>query len=317
MNIKNLEYFLEVARDCNMTAAAARLYISQQALSMQIQKLENYYGTTLFERHPRLRLTYAGEELVEGAERIVRENEYLLNHLSTADHAHHGTLKLGISSARARQCFPLIIPAYSEKWPNIKIQLVDESTPVLLGMLEEGKLDVVFTSTDRAGISSGKLGRITCLEVFKETNYLAISDTLMDKVFGSEAEVLKSDLKQGTDLSLFRSVPFILFKRPMKLRGLADECFLQAGFKPDIYIETDSFELVRSLYTSHVGAFFCRGTRLAELQSEYTDCNAFPLILRGEPVKTPVCLMYNHIHRPAAHVRDFMDMLQEAWEKLA
>ena len=74
MNLKSLEYFIEVAQDLNMTTAAQRLYISQQALSAQIQKLEQYYGVTLFERQPRLHLTFAGEELLDGAKKIMREN---------------------------------------------------------------------------------------------------------------------------------------------------------------------------------------------------------------------------------------------------
>lgn len=54
MNLKSLEYFIEVANDLNITSAAQRLYISQQALSAQIQKLEQYYGVTLFERQPKM-----------------------------------------------------------------------------------------------------------------------------------------------------------------------------------------------------------------------------------------------------------------------
>ena len=61
MNIEDLEAFAETAKDMNITAAARRMYISQQALSLKIQRLEKYYGTALFERKPHLHLTYAGE----------------------------------------------------------------------------------------------------------------------------------------------------------------------------------------------------------------------------------------------------------------
>ena len=47
MNVKYLESFLEVAKDLNMTTAAQRLYISQQTLSFQIQRLELYYGVKM------------------------------------------------------------------------------------------------------------------------------------------------------------------------------------------------------------------------------------------------------------------------------
>ena len=82
MNLKSLEYFIEVANDLNITSAAQRLYISQQALSAQIQKLEQYYGVTLFERQPKMRLTYAGEQLLEGAKKIIKDSEEITNSLS-------------------------------------------------------------------------------------------------------------------------------------------------------------------------------------------------------------------------------------------
>lgn len=84
MNVKYLESFLEVAKDLNMTTAAQRLYISQQTLSFQIQRLELYYGVKLFERQPKLQLTYAGKQLVEGAGVIIKENESLINSFPTS-----------------------------------------------------------------------------------------------------------------------------------------------------------------------------------------------------------------------------------------
>ena len=60
MNYQSLFYFVEAAKDLNFTQTAKRLYITQQALSDQIRKLEKHYKTTFFERKPRLKLTYSG-----------------------------------------------------------------------------------------------------------------------------------------------------------------------------------------------------------------------------------------------------------------
>ena len=61
MNFQNLEYFLVVAEEMNVTRAAERLHLSQQALSGHIIRLEEEVGCPLFDRKPTLALTYAGE----------------------------------------------------------------------------------------------------------------------------------------------------------------------------------------------------------------------------------------------------------------
>lgn len=59
MNLYKLKYFIVTAEELNISKAAERLFISQQALSSQIGQLEQHYGVKLFERRPNLALTYA------------------------------------------------------------------------------------------------------------------------------------------------------------------------------------------------------------------------------------------------------------------
>ena len=68
MNFTSLKYFLAVAEEQNITKAAEKLFISQQALSGHITRLEKELGVRLFDRQPSLALTYAGRELKKHAE---------------------------------------------------------------------------------------------------------------------------------------------------------------------------------------------------------------------------------------------------------
>ena len=63
MNLRSLEYFLAAAEELNFTRAAERLFITQQALSSHISKLEEYYGVRLFDRGIPMTLTDAGRAL--------------------------------------------------------------------------------------------------------------------------------------------------------------------------------------------------------------------------------------------------------------
>ena len=75
MEIRVLRYFLETAREGNMTRAAERLFISQPTMSKQLKELENELGTKLFVRsNYSIRLTEAGMLLRERAEDILSEN---------------------------------------------------------------------------------------------------------------------------------------------------------------------------------------------------------------------------------------------------
>jgi len=75
-HVRDLRYFLAVARELQVSRAAETLYISQPALSKQIRALERQLRVTLFDREPGgVRLTRAGTELVPRAERIVAEWE--------------------------------------------------------------------------------------------------------------------------------------------------------------------------------------------------------------------------------------------------
>ncbi len=71
MNLKSIEYFLITVEEMNFTRAAGRLYISQQALSSHISRLEEEYGIRLFERRPALSLTPEGEEMYFYGSRIL------------------------------------------------------------------------------------------------------------------------------------------------------------------------------------------------------------------------------------------------------
>ena len=142
MNLISLAYFVELAKELHFTNTAQKLYISQQNLSQHIQRLEQYYGVTLFHRKPKLALTYAGEQLYAAAIKILAEEHELENRLSSISENRAGNLKVGIPAYRAQACLPDILPPFYEKWPNITIDLVSESSNQMEEMLFSGELDL-------------------------------------------------------------------------------------------------------------------------------------------------------------------------------
>ena len=85
-----MRYFLVAAEEMNFTSAAKRLYVTQQTLSSHIQRLEQEYQVTLFNRKPRLSLTPEGERMVKYATRIVRLERVMSGEFADLDQAAKG-----------------------------------------------------------------------------------------------------------------------------------------------------------------------------------------------------------------------------------
>src|SRR5258708_3631606 len=100
MDIRQLKAFVAIAESGTFTAGAARVHVTQAAISMQIRQLETETRTQLFIRAPRrVILTEAGEKLLERAYTILREHDSALEELAALTGAHRGRLRIGSASA--------------------------------------------------------------------------------------------------------------------------------------------------------------------------------------------------------------------------
>src|SRR5437016_10217720 len=100
MDIRQLRAFVAIAESGTFTAGAARVHVTQAAISMQIRQLENETGTRLFVRAPRrVLLTEAGAYLLERARVLSREHDAALEELAAVTGAHKGRLRLGTAPA--------------------------------------------------------------------------------------------------------------------------------------------------------------------------------------------------------------------------
>ena len=99
MLLKELRYVLAIHTYGTMAKASQHLYISQPALSKYIQNLEDTLNVELFHRNNgRLTLTFAGEQYVSAATRMLEIFENLENELTDVQNAAKGRIRLGIST---------------------------------------------------------------------------------------------------------------------------------------------------------------------------------------------------------------------------
>ncbi|HZD69174.1 MAG TPA: LysR family transcriptional regulator [Actinomycetes bacterium] len=145
LELKHLRYFVAVAQELNFSAAARRLYISQQALSRIIQQLERELGVRVLERTTRsVELTAAGEALLASAPRSIATVEEALEEARrAARNDRPRPLRVDVSSA-SLQTPALILRRLRHEHPDLPVHLVEDGVPRGLVALQEGRLDALF-----------------------------------------------------------------------------------------------------------------------------------------------------------------------------
>lgn len=148
MNLRSLEYLVALAEHRHFRKAAQACFVSQPTLSAQVRKLEDELGVDLVERNPGgVLLTPAGEEIVERARRILADADGIRQIGRLHNDPESGTLRLGIFPTLAAYVLPHVMPTIRERFPRLRLQLVEEKSDVLLRRLHDGRLDLALLAT--------------------------------------------------------------------------------------------------------------------------------------------------------------------------
>ena len=247
MNFQNLEYFLVTASEGNMTKAAERLHVSQQALSNQIARLESELGCRLFERRQNLRLTYAGEQFKASAEKILDIQRQTETELDDINNNRRGELRIGISHTRGQAILPLILPKFSRMYPQVELHVSEGSTHILEEHLEKGRIDVLI------GFAPFMIECAEYRNLMTEHLFLIIPTSLLSEHFeDGGAEVLKQ-YRNKPDLKLFKDMPFVLLRTGDRIRTIADREFFRNSIKPRIIMETQNIQTAFALSSEGMG----------------------------------------------------------------
>ncbi|HEY0811796.1 MAG TPA: LysR substrate-binding domain-containing protein [Pseudonocardia sp.] len=149
VHLRDLRYFVAVAEEGSVTAAAQRLFISQPALSKQIRSLERQVKTPLFERLPReIRLTAAGQELLPHARALLAgwtAAERDLVRTSTS------TLVVGMHTSPGRGLLPLIREGLLALCPDVDLELRQQPWSDRTAGLADQSVDVTFAWSPQPG----------------------------------------------------------------------------------------------------------------------------------------------------------------------
>ncbi|MGE3145670.1 MAG: LysR substrate-binding domain-containing protein [Pseudorhodoplanes sp.] len=145
LTLRKLRYLAALAQHRHFGRAADACAVSQPALSMQIKELEEHLGVELLERRSgKVALTDTGMEVVKRAERVLAAARDLEDFARHRGQPLTGRLRLGIIPTLAPYILPKLLPSLHESHPDLRIELRETQTRVLLAELSGGQLDAVM-----------------------------------------------------------------------------------------------------------------------------------------------------------------------------
>lgn len=236
LNYNHLRYFHEVAHEGNLTRAAARLRVSQSALSIQIAKLEDQLGHKLFERRGKqLVLSEAGRIALDYADTIFDTGDELLDVLQDQLGAERQILRVGALATLSRN-FQLgfLAPVLGRN----DVEVVVRTGPLgdLLSQLEALRLDVVLVNTLPA----------------RDAATPWIAQTIAEQPVG----LIGTAQRLGQDRALaelLSAEPLLLPSAESAIRASFDAWLELQAIRPHIAAEVDDMALLRLLARADAG----------------------------------------------------------------
>ena len=216
MELKQLEYFKEIAATGSINEAARRLNMSQPPLSYQIKQLESELGVRLFDRTKKgVELTEAGKLLYERCLNLLDYAESTKLEVSKTGRSQ--ILRLGITSTTVGTIMPSV-SSFVQKNPDVNFEVHDGSTFSLYNYLMDGIIDVSVVRTPL------RLDEVE-YTILKTEPMIAVSslNTLSDGI-------------DDIGLSALLDCPLILYRRYEKL---IKDTFSAQKLKPDVFCICD------------------------------------------------------------------------------
>src|SRR5947199_3449318 len=197
MELRSLSYFVRIAELGSITRAAAHLRLAQPALTRHVQRLEEELGVALFTRANRgVRLTEAGEKLLESAMRILRDVERTGDEIRAQDAQPSGRIILGITPTLCPVLVPELFARLRRGFPGVELKVMHAGMVRLEEFVIDGRVDIALLSE----LSRSRL--ITSTRLAPEEMVLVTRPGLRPDAAVTADELLRTPLILGDGLRM-------------------------------------------------------------------------------------------------------------------
>lgn len=142
-SITQLEYIVAVDQERHFGVAAKQCFVTQPTLSTQIKKAEEVLGVMIFDRHKQPVVpTQIGKQIIAQAKRILREHQRLQQLVNEHENNLTGTISLGVLPTIAPYLLPLFVGNFVRNYPQIRLQIKEQTTLQITEGLKTDQLDL-------------------------------------------------------------------------------------------------------------------------------------------------------------------------------
>jgi LysR family hydrogen peroxide-inducible transcriptional activator len=272
MEIHQLRYVCAVAETGSFSRAAERCEIAQPSLSQQVLKLEKDLGAKLFDRLGRsIRLTDAGRAFLPHARAILEQMEAARTSVADKNADARGAVTVGVIPTIAPYLMPRYTAAFARKYPDARLRIVEETTPILVEGLRDLSIDLAILALPLR---------------HKDLQLVSLRTEPLFAVLPKEHPRAAAE---SLNLKSLRGEPFVMLRDGHCFRDLSLATCTHARITPNIAFESDQFSSVLGMVAAGVGISLvpemaidrnagCRYVRLSDARATRTIVAA---VLRG------------------------------------
>ena len=249
MDMHKYSYLLMIAKESSLTKAAEKLFITPSALSQHITKEEQNLGVQLFIRTREKWIpTHAGQIYLAAARQIMEINNTMERQLLDIADGKTGSFSVGVTPGYGTAMFAEAYPLFREKYPGVKIHLIEANWKRLQRLILDNTLELAFTylCDPERELSPSLEGERLADEPF--ILFVPKSHPIARLYDNRES---KDPLH--IDLSLFGNDSFIGMSKETTLFNAINELFKKTGISPDIIFESTSTITVHNLVLKGLG----------------------------------------------------------------
>jgi DNA-binding transcriptional LysR family regulator len=237
LELRQLVYFIEVAKHRSITKAAEQMHISQPALSKSVMSLEDELGTTLLIRtNKTIDLTDAGNVVLKYAQKMTGLMDEMRLTLSDLTNLSMGQLNIGLPPFVGSLFFPKVMAKFHYAYPNIKLDITEYGGAKVVKSVEEGEFEL--------GVAVLPLDEqiFHIYPIVKEEMKLVVP---RNHPLAACKEVNIKDLKDEV---------FIFYHEEFALNQIIrNHFFITAGFEPKILFKSTQWDLMSEMVAANLG----------------------------------------------------------------
>jgi DNA-binding transcriptional LysR family regulator len=236
MDIRQLQYFVEVVRQKSFTKAAHALHVSQPSISKMLKALEEELGVVLLDRAERkMELTDAGEMVYAHALKVLQVLDSLSSSIAEIRNVQRGRVKMGMMPTVGSFLLPNAIAQFKKQYPGIDIEMKEYSAKLLEIQVEQGSIDVGLTvlPADDGKFSIVPLQAEDLVAIAHRKHWLAGKDTV--------------------SLAELKDEAFILFTEEYAIHDVVRQACMRSGFEPRVAYMSSLWDFVGEMVATQLG----------------------------------------------------------------